>query len=179
MALTDKLAAIANAIRAKDGSTALMTLDQMPEKITAITNGGGATEPYVEETYDGSKKLTAAVMHGHQAIRSYAFYDCSGLTSVSIPNSVTSIGNYAFDGCSSLTSVTIPDGVTSIGDNAFSHCSSLTSVTFNGTPSSISSKTFNGCLNLTAINVPWAEGAVPDAPWGATNAMINYNYTGG
>lgn len=156
MALTDKLAAIANAIRAKDGSTALMTLDQMPEKITAITNGGGATEPYVEETYDGSKKLTAAVMHGHQAIRSYAFYDCSGLTSVSIPNSVTSIGNYAFDGCSRLTSVT-----------------------FNGTPSSISSKTFNGCLNLTAINVPWAEGAVPDVPWGATNAMINYNYTGG
>ena len=40
---------------------------------------------------------------------------CTGLTSITIPNSVTSIGGYAFYSCSSLTSVTIPDSVTSIG----------------------------------------------------------------
>ena len=39
MALTDKLVAIADAIRAKDGTTGTMTIDQMPEKITAITTG--------------------------------------------------------------------------------------------------------------------------------------------
>ena len=60
------------------------------------------------------------------SIGTYAFYDCSSLTSVTIPNSVTSIGEYAFCGCSSLTSVTIPNSVTSIGDSAFYGCSDLT-----------------------------------------------------
>ena len=54
-----------------------------------------------------------------------AFDYCSGLTSVTIPNSVTSIGGGAFDGCSGLTSVTIPNSVTSIENSAFYGCSSL------------------------------------------------------
>ena len=58
-----------------------------------------------------------------------AFRSCSGLTSVDIPNSVTSIGDFAFEGCIGLTSVTIPNSVTSIGIQAFSSCSGLTSVT--------------------------------------------------
>ena len=57
-----------------------------------------------------------------------AFYACSGLTSVSIPNSVTSIGEEAFSGCSGLTSITIPNSVTSIGDGVFDYCSGLTSI---------------------------------------------------
>ena len=57
-----------------------------------------------------------------------AFYECTGLTSVTIPNSVTSIGDYAFGACSGLTSVTIPNSVTSIEDYVFSDCSSLEEV---------------------------------------------------
>ena len=57
-----------------------------------------------------------------------AFGGCSGLTSVTIPNSVMSIGDYTFDGCSGLTSVTIGNSVTSIGSYAFNYCSRLTSV---------------------------------------------------
>ena len=51
-----------------------------------------------------------------------AFDGCAGLTSITIPNSVTSIENYAFDGCSGLTSITIPNSVTSIGVSAFAYC---------------------------------------------------------
>lgn len=42
----------------------------------------------------------------------------------------------------------------------------------------IAADAFEGCTNLITINVPWVEGAVANAPWGATNATINYNYTG-
>ena len=62
-------------------------------------------------------------------IRDNAFYGCSSLTSINIPNSVTSIGSYAFNGCSSLTSINIPDSVTSIDYYAFTACSSLSSIT--------------------------------------------------
>ena len=55
-------------------------------------------------------------------IGEYAFYECSGLTSINIPSGVTSIGEYAFQECTSITSVTIPSSVTSIGSYAFSRC---------------------------------------------------------
>ena len=61
-------------------------------------------------------------------IRTYAFVDCTKLTSITIPESVTSIGWQAFKGCSSLTSVTIPEGVTSIESYTFMGCTSLTDV---------------------------------------------------
>lgn len=65
-----------------------------------------------------------------------AFKDCSSLTSIAIPNSITGIGANVFYNCSSLTSINIPNGVTSIGVNAFRGCSSLTNVTI---PDSITS----------------------------------------
>ena len=61
-------------------------------------------------------------------ITSWAFKNCTGLTSVCIPESVTIIGSYAFQGCSALTSINIPANVTSIGYVAFGYCSSLTSI---------------------------------------------------
>ena len=64
------------------------------------------------------------------SIGDYAFYRCSSLASVTIPDSVTSIGSSAFYGCNGLKSVTIGNGVTSIGDYAFSGCTGLTSVRF-------------------------------------------------
>ena len=68
------------------------------------------------------------VKEGTRVICDDAFHGCSGLTSVTIPNSVTSIGNWAFYECSGLTSVTIPNSVISIGVAAFDNCSSLQSI---------------------------------------------------
>ena len=53
------------------------------------------------------------------SIGSYAFYECRGLTSITIPCGVTRIGESAFNDCYNLEQITIPDSVTSIGDKAF------------------------------------------------------------
>ena len=80
-----------------------------------------------------------------------AFDGCTGLTSVTIGNSVTSIGSSAFEGCTGLTSVTIPDSVTSIGGYAFTGCTRLTSVTIGNSVTSIGTRAFSECTGLTSI----------------------------
>ena len=73
--------------------------------------------------------LKTVVVTGGDVICDYAFENCSGIVSISIPNGITKIGDYAFSCCTSLESITIPDSVTSIGQAAFSACSSLESIT--------------------------------------------------
>lgn len=88
------------------------------------------------------------------SIGSFAFNGCSGLASLSIPDSVTHIGGSAFSDCSSLASVTIPDSVIFIGDGAFRDCSSLASVTIPVSVISIGDFAFYGCSSLTNLVVP-------------------------
>ena len=83
-----------------------------------------------------------------------AFYNCSSLSSVIIPNSITSIGYGAFDSCYSLSSITIPDGVTSIVDGAFNNCYLLSSITIPYGVTSIGDYAFNGCFSLSSITIP-------------------------
>ena len=222
--LNSGLTQIAGAIRAKTGTGGTLTFPSGFVSAIEGLSGGGATEPYIEETYDQNGQLIDAVMHGYTSIRPYAFQHCSVLVSVSgisaitsigysafqncknlaltsLPAGLTSIDNYTFQNCSNLaltslpagiTSISssafrdcsnlaltsLPAGITSIGNYTFQNCTGLTTITFEGTPQSINSYAFSGCTNLTTINVPWAEGAVENAPWGATNATIHYNVSG-
>ena len=87
-------------------------------------------------------------------IGSYTFYGCTGLISIEIPNSVTSIGSSAFEGCTNLISIEIPNSVTSIGSSAFQGCTSLTSITIPDDVTNICESTFQGCTSLTSITIP-------------------------
>ena len=97
--------------------------------------------------YNGNTYTVNSIGYG-------AFRECSGLTSITIPNSVTSIDLYAFYGCSGLTSVTIPNSVTYIGDGAFEGCSGLTSVTIPNSVINIGYSAFSGCSGLTSVTIP-------------------------
>ena len=95
------------------------------------------------------------------SIDNYAFLFCTGLTSITIPNSVTSIGDNAFR-CAGLTSVTIPDSVTNIGAYAFAYCIDLTSITFNGTIAQWNaiSKGSSWKYNVPATQVICTDGTI-------------------
>ena len=116
------------------------------------------TDPYKDDYVSGDIEIPRKVIYNSKtytvtSIGDCAFYYCSSLESVTIPNSVTSIGNYAFFRCSSLESVTIPNSVTSIGYEAFYDCSSLESVTIPNSVTSIGDCAFSGCSKLKNIDV--------------------------
>ena len=196
-----EMAAVAEAIRAKAGTEDKLSFPEgFVDGITNLPSGGGddgTLKGIIERTVDnptlpsdltnignyvfqGCKNLTLiSLPSGVTSIGVSAFQGCKNLALTSLPSGVTSIGSSAFNQCTNLALTSLPSGVTSIGSSAFQYCTGLTSITFEGKPTStINSRAFNDCTNLLTINVPWAEGEVANAPWGATNATINYNYTG-
>lgn len=134
----------------------------------AVAGIGTATENDIVIPDNYNRKPVIAIMDS-------AFEDCSGLTSITIPNSVTSIMNYAFYGCSGLTSITIPNSVTSIMNDTFKGCykliqtengvryvdkwiigcdNAITSVIIRDNTVGIGGSAFQGCNGLTSITLP-------------------------
>ena len=105
-----------------------------------IVAGGDAYARFSENYYTSNDKLG-----------DYVFYDCSGLTSLTLSSSVTEIGEHAFMNCRGLTNFTIPSGVTSIGTSAFFCCYGLISLTIPSSVTAIGSRAFNDCSRLTSI----------------------------
>lgn len=101
----------------------------------------------------GAKFTEAIIGEGVTSIGGYAFWNCTSLASITIPNSVTRIGLCTFDNCMSLTSVTIPNSVTSIGKFAFSDCTGMKNLTLGSKVSSILERAFSGCSSLESVSI--------------------------
>ena len=146
-------------------------------------NGGTVTEitsnltTLREYAFAKCKQLTKVSLPFATSLPSHICNDSTKLKTVEMPN-VTTMGYAVFYNCTNLELSELPSGLIDIKNTAFYGCKGLKSITFKSTPTSIASGVFTNCTNLLTINVPWAEGEVANAPWGATNATINYNYTG-
>ncbi len=128
------------------------------EPYTVEVTSQSDSSPYNEGVVITTVTIPETITHNGKiynvtSIGNHAFYECSSLIAITIPNSVTSIGDQAFWQCSSLTSITIPHSVTSIGNTAFLECSSLTSITLPNSVTKIGNVAFAYCSSLTSIIV--------------------------
>ena len=148
--------------KASEGGSGVAVAKYVDKNITEVVIPDVITyEHYIYEVkeignhafYRCKGLTTITIPNSVTSIGEWAFRGCSGLTSITIPNSVTSIEDYAFFGCSGLTSITIPNSVTSIGAWAFSDCSSLTSITIPNSVTSIGCMAFRGCCRLTSVTL--------------------------
>lgn len=114
--------------------------------------------------YTGSAKTLSipSKINGYPVacINSNALENCTTLTSITIPGSVTKIGDFAFSGCSSLTSITIPSSVISIGNGVFNHCSSLKGIQVNAGNPFFSSDETGVLYNKNQTTLIQAPGAI-------------------
>jgi hypothetical protein len=130
-------------------------------------NGNSVTSIGSSAFYDCSSLTSVTIPNSVTSIGSNAFERCTGLTSVTIPNSVTSIWNYAFADCDGLTCVTIPNSVTNIVDEAFYNCDGLTNVTIGNGVTSIGYSTFENCTGLTTVTIPDSVTSIGNGAFGS------------
>ena len=192
----------------KCGDSAKWTLDAAG---TLTISGSGKTWDFIDEDwnanapwYDASLRLRikkVVVEKGITYVGTRAFYDCSemtsvslpttletmgadvfmyctGLTSVTIPDGVTFISGDFFLGCTSLKSVTLPDSLRDIGGCTFMYCTSLTSVRLPATLLSISWQMFKDCKSLTSLTIPRSVVNVMQDAFSGCTALKNVTYTG-
>ncbi|MDR2118135.1 MAG: leucine-rich repeat domain-containing protein [Tannerellaceae bacterium] len=146
------------ATSALGGATGSLTWSLSEDSTVLTIRGEGAMPNY---NYNESpwiayreKILTAVIEPGVTSIGEWAFYECTALTSVSLPNSLKRIEGEAFFYCRKLASVDIPEGVTAIGENAFTICDALTAVFLPSSLTEIGQGAFADCDSLTAVTIP-------------------------
>ena len=208
VSVTYRKPAAATVASGKCGDSAKWTLDAAG---TLTISGSGKTWDFIDEDwnanapwYDASLRLRikkVVVEKGITYVGTWAFYDCSEMTSVSLPTTLQTMGASVFKDCTSLTSVTIPDGVTFIsgdffrgctslksvtlpdslretGGCTFMYCTSLTSVRLPATLLSISWQMFKDCKSLTSLTIPRSVVNVMQDAFSGCTALKNVTYTG-
>lgn len=171
MALTDKLTAIADAIRGKTGKIDSLTLDQMPTEIAGIeTGGGGDMVSLIERTiaeiddnavtivggraFDSCKELTSARFTNATEVAGYAFNNCTGLVTVDLPV-VIKTAQQAFTGCTSLKNVNMPLLSNDSGGYCFRNCTALQTITLPAL-TALGNGEFENCSALAYVDLPVA-----------------------
>lgn len=154
MALTDKLTAIANAIRSKTGGSDLLTLDEMPQEIQSIQTGGGGTSEELDaliviKGVDNSPSITKYETQSDGDIREYAFCYCQYLTQVDIPN-ISYVRDSAFFFCKGLEQIELPS-VKLLGNDVFSYASNLNKIVAQGNTTQIGTQCFNQTSLITLV----------------------------
>ena len=126
----------------------------IPESVKAKDGNDYRITAFGDKCFSGCSGLTSITIPSSvTSLGAWCFWGC-GLTSITIPSSITSLAEYCFSGCSGLTSITIPPSVTSLGGDCFSYCSSLTSITIPSSVTSLGSYCFFECIGLTSITIP-------------------------
>ena len=149
-------------------------------KYSVNENGEIASVTVVKNTtnYSGDIVIPSTVTHDGitysvTSIGDNAFYGCTSLTSISIPEGVTCIGEVAFAYCTSLTSIYIPESVTSIKRAAFGSCEALTSISLTEGLTSIGSSAFACCEALTSISLPESVTSIGDFSFGECTSLTS------
>lgn len=128
---------------------------QIREGVAVLVGAGYSWESSIPRMIAGSVTIPIRLGDCPVTVIGWgAFRDCSGLTSISMPDGVTNVEYYAFDGCSSLTSITIPDSLNEIGCGVYRGCSSLTTVSIPNGVTTIDEDAFGGCSGLTSLMIP-------------------------
>jgi len=143
-------------------NTTITSFDEL-QYFTGLTSiAGGA--------FFGCSSLTSVIIPENVTILADdAFYCCSGLTSMTMPNSVEGIGSAAFWGCTSMTSLTISNSVTDIVDFVFYGCSALTSLEIPSSVTRIGHGAFAGCSNLSSVTIPNVTSYGDDVFWNSNS----------
>lgn len=129
--------------RTNDGSS-------LETQINAIASANGTTVTITGSASEGWKASFATPI---TVLPNNVFENCSTLTSITLPNTLTTIGKVAFL-YSGITSITIPYGVTSIGDGAFKRCESMTDIVLPTSLDTLSDYMLEGCISLRHVTVP-------------------------
>ena len=148
-------------VNGKETDGKLSILDLSDAK---IVKGGSA---YYSDRDDGF------ICTSNDKLGDYAFYGCSGLTSLTIPSGVTKIGCYALSSCIGLTSLTLPSSVTEIGEHAFLNCRGLTNFTIPSGVTKIGAGAFFCCYGLISLTIPSSVTAIGSQAFNACSELTS------
>ena len=142
-----------------DGKLSILDLSE-----AKIVEGGSA---YYSDRDDGF------IYTSNDKLGDYVFKDCYGLTSLTLPSSVTKIGCYALSNCIGLTSLTLPSSVTEIGELAFLNCRGLTNFTIPFGVTSIGSGAFFSCYGLISLTIPSSVTAIGSMAFNGCSSLTS------